>query len=293
MKILLKNHSVLLTFLIVTLLNSFHLFSQEAETEEVEKNSVALTIKYIKEMGGDTYFDVKAISKIDKQFVKVSNIDLFFFNDLNDDKFELGKITTNAEGKGKFILKNFNALKPDEENIYNISIDFLGNKQFEETTEYVTFKNAEISARLYKEDSINYVTATLTDPTTGEPIIEAYLDVQIKRLFKSLKMGEEFNATDETGTVIVPIDGDLPGLNGELTIEVVLNESDDYGTIKAIINAPIGKEIVDESTFNDRTMWSPRNKTPLFLLIFPNILIFGIWGIIIYLIRNLFKITKS
>ena len=93
-------------------------------------------------------------------------------------------------------------------------------------------------------------------------------------------MGEEFNVTDESGTVVAPIAEGIPGLNGELTIEVVLFESDDYGTVKAIINAPIGKQIVDESTFDERTMWSPKNKTPLFLLIFPNILIFGIWGIL-------------
>ncbi len=71
----------------------------------------------------------------------------------------------------------------------------------------------------------------------------------------------------------------IPGVDGNLTFEVVLKESDDYGTVKAMVNAPIGIPIVDESTFDERTMWSPRNKTPLFLLIFPNLLIFGMWGI--------------
>ncbi|MDP3312408.1 hypothetical protein [Lutibacter sp.] len=293
MRSLLKMRFVYFSLLFITFISGISVHAQEEEEEEIEKNSVGLTIQYVKIMGGDLYFDVKATSKIDKQFVKVSNIDLFFFNDIDDERIKLGKITTNTSGKGRFSVKNIKSLKADAENIYNISIDFLGNKQFEETTEYVSFKDAEIKASLYNEDSINYVTATLTDPVTGLPIIEAYLDVQIQRMFKPLKMGEEFNITDESGTVIVPIDQGIPGLNGELTIEVVLNESEEYGTIKSIITAPIGKQIVDESTFDERTMWSPRNKTPLFLLIFPNLLIFGIWGLIIYLIRNLFKITKS
>jgi hypothetical protein len=63
--------------------------------------------------------------------------------------------------------------------------------------------------------------------------------------------------------------------------------------VKALVNAPIGVPIVDESTFDERTMWSPRSKTPLFLLIFPNLIILGIWGLIIYLILNLFKLKKS
>ena len=289
MRSLLKIRFVYFSLFLIPFLNGIHLNAQE---EEQEKNSVGLTIQYVKIMDGDIYFDVKATSKIKKQFVQVSDIDLFFFNDTDEDRVELGKMTTNAEGKGRFSLKNINALKADADSIYNISIDFSGNDQFEETTEYVSFKDIEINASLYNEDSINYVTATLTNPLTGAPIPDAYVDVQIKRMFKALKMGEEFNVTDESGTVVVPIAEGIPGLNGELTIEVVLFESDDYGTVKAIINAPIGKQIVDESTFDERTMWSPKNKTPLFLLIFPNILIFGIWGIIVYLFLNLFRISK-
>ena len=59
-----------------------------------------------------------------------------------------------------------------------------------------------------------------------------------------------------------------------------------------MVEAPIGVQIVDESTFDQRTMWSPRNKTPIFILVFTNLLIVGIWGIIVYLISNLFKIVK-
>ena len=99
--------------------------------------------------------------------------------------------------------------------------------------------------------------------------------------------------TDEDGTIIAEVKEGIPGLDGNLAIEVVLNDSELFGTVKAIVNAPVGTPIVDESTFDQRTMWSPRNKTPLFLLIFPNILIFGIWGLIIYLITNLIKIKKS
>ena len=80
---------------------------------------------------------------------------------------------------------------------------------------------------------------------------------------------------------------------GNLIIEVVLKESDEFGTVIARVKAPIGVPIVEETTFDERTMWSPRNKTPLFLLIFPNLFILGVWGIIIYLIINLFKINKS
>ena len=108
-----------------------------------------------------------------------------------------------------------------------------------------------------------------------------------------LQIGDEFNNTYDDGTILVPIEEEIPGVDGNLTFEVVLKDNDDYGTVKALINSSIGVPIIDESTFDKRTMWSPRNKTPLFLLIFPNILIFGIWSILIFLLINLYKITKS
>jgi hypothetical protein len=148
-------------------------------------------------------------------------------------------------------------------------------------------------AKLIIKDSINYISGTLKDAATDSILSDRFLNVQLQRLFRPLRIGEEFNSTDENGTIIVPIEEGMPGVDGILTFEVVLQDSDDYGTVKAMIKAPIGTPIMDESTFDERTMWSPRNKTPLFLLIFPNLLILGIWGIIVYLILNLVKLKNS
>jgi hypothetical protein len=148
-------------------------------------------------------------------------------------------------------------------------------------------------AKLIIKDSINYISGTLKDAATDSILSDRFLNVQLQRLFRPLRIGEEFNSTDENGTIIVPIEEGMPGVDGILTFEVVLQDSDDYGTVKAMIKAPIGTPITDESTFDERTMWSPRNKTPLFLLIFPNLLILGIWGIIVYLILNLVKLKNS
>ncbi|AMC12042.1 hypothetical protein Lupro_12560 [Lutibacter profundi] len=186
-----------------------------------------------------------------------------------------------------------NAIKPDSTGTYNLLISFKGNDTFKKAKKNIVFKDVDIRAKLITKDSVNYISATLINTATNTPITGESLNIQVQRLFKPLKIGNEFNYTNENGAIFIPIDNGIPGMDGNIAIEVVLNESDDFGTVKAIVNAPIGVPIVDESTFNERTMWSPRNKTPLFLLIFPNLLIFGIWGLIIYLITNLFKISKS
>jgi len=282
-------------FIFLVLVGSF-LYSigfNSVYAQEVEKNSVRLKADYIKIMDSISYFNVTAFSRIDKENVDVANIDLTFYNELDDEKIELGSATTNMHGECKFVLGNLNELKPDSTNTYNIDISFKGNDAYKKTSKNVSFKDAVILAKLIIKDSINYISGTLKDTATDSVLSDRFLNVQVKRLFRPLKIGKEFNSTDENGTIVVPIEEGIPGVDGNLIFEVVLQDSDDYGTVKALVSAPLGTPIVDESTFDERTMWSPRNKTPLFLLIFPNLLIIGIWGIIVYLIINLFKISKS
>ena len=290
MKNQLKNKFIFLILLGVFLCSSSF---QKVYAQDVKKNKVRLKADYVKIMDGEVYFDIKAGSRIDKKNVNVANIELTVFNEFEDEKIKLGTITTNMKGASRLVLKDFNSLKPDSTNTYNIVVSFKGNDKFKRASKSINFKNADIKAELITKDSINYIRASLIDVSKDSLISNESLKVQVDRLFQALPLGEEFNLTDKNGTIIVPIEEGIPGVDGNITIEVVLSNNEIYGTVKALVIAPIGTPIVDESTFDERKMWSPRNKTPLFLLIFPNLLIFGMWGLIVYLIFNLFKISKS
>lgn len=271
----------------------FTIGSENIYAQKTKKSKARINVEYVKIMDGEVYFNIKASSRVKKKTVKISNIEISIFNKLDDDKIALGKITTNMNGEGQFKLNDLSEIKPDSSNTYNIFLSFKGNDQFKKAKKSIQFKDVKIIAEIVVKDSINYMTATLIDVNTNSPIADESLTVQVQRLFRPLRIGEEFNLTDDEGSIIVPIENDIPGVDGNLTFEVVLNESDDYGTVKALVTSPIGIPIIDESTFDQRTMWSPRNKTPIFLLIFPNLLIIGIWGLIAYLTLNLFKLSKS
>ena len=271
----------------------FTSLTQEIQAQDAKKNKVRLKADYVKIMDEEVYFNLKASSKIDKKNVDVANIELLIVNEFDDEEIKLGSVTTNMNGESRFVIKDFNILKPDSTNTFNIVVSFKGNDMFKRASKSINFKDALIKAELVTKDSINYITATLMDKSTDSVIVGESLIVQVQRLFMPFKIGKEFNSTDEMGSIIVPIEEGIPGVDGNLTFEVVLNDSDDYGTVKALVKAPIGIPIVDESTFDQRTMWSPRSKTPIFILILPNLLTFGMWFIIIYLIIKLFKIAKS
>ncbi|WP_370477782.1 hypothetical protein [Tamlana flava] len=261
--------------------------------QNTKKHTVRLKMDYTKIMDSVSYLYIKAFSRVDRENIDVPNIDLTVYNEIDNETIELGSVKTNVSGECKFVLKNFNTITSDSSSNFNLQVKFNGNELYKKASKSISFRDASIETNLITKDSVNYVRAILKDSETDSVLSDQLVQVQVQRLFKPLKIGKEFNMTDENGTILVPVDSDIPGINGQLIIEVILADNDDYGTVKALVNAPIGTPIIEESTFDNRTMWSTRNKTPLFLLIFPNLLIFGIWGIIVYLLVNLFKISKS
>ena len=257
-----------------------------------EKYRVRLRADYVKIMEGDAYLNIKATAKIEDETLPVPNLEIAVYNEVEGEEIILGNTKTNMKGESRFVL-NKSDLKADSTNTYILGISFNGNDSFRKASKSTSFKNATIVANLITKDSINFLTATLRETATDSLLVGESLIIQVQRLFNPLKIGEEFNFTDENGTILVPIEEGIPGIDGNLIIEVVLDDSDDYGTVKTIVNAPVGTPIVDESTFDQRKMWSARNKTPIFLLVFINLIIAVIYGLFIILISNLFRISKN
>ena len=258
-----------------------------------KKNRIRIKADYTKVMDGRSYLDIKVISRIDRSMVDVPDLDLEVYYEYEYEEFPLGKVKTDMSGKSRFMLPPLSEMKADSTGMYTLGVSFAGNDEFRRGSKTASFKDARIETQLETRDSTNYVLATLIDSGTESPIPDVSLRVQVQRLIRPLRIGEEFNYTDENGTVFVPVEAGIPGLDGFLNIEVVLPESDEYGTVKAIVEAPYGVPIIQDTTFNERTLWAPRDRTPVFILVFTILLIAVTWGPILYLIRNLYKISKS
>lgn len=290
MRCRLKFRSVYLALIAVCLLN---LYSDNTFAQKVEKNRLRIAVDYVKIMDAEVFFNIRASARVNKETIRLSNIELTLSNEFDDEEVQLGKVITNMDGEGKFRLKGLEALRPDSTNTYTVTVAFHGSDHFKRASKSISFKDAVIQVKMQTKDSLNLISATLLDAVTLDPIPDQNLSVQVQRLFRPLGIGDPFNKTDDEGSILVPIEEGIPGIDGNLNLEVVLKESEEFGTVKAIVNAPVGVPFESESTFDQRTMWSPRNKTPLFLLIFPNIITFGMWAFIFYLIVNLFKIVRA
>ena len=256
-----------------------------------DKKNASLSVQYTKITKQYSFLTVIAKYKSEKGFQPCGNLKITFYKVDTTGTIEpikIGALKTHKDGKVKFIIP---PTYIGQTTSYSVKLE--NDKSFEDNEETITVTNINLEASIEKLDSTYTIKAHLLSED-NKPIADESLRVGLKRLFGNLGVGEdESYPTDENGTIEVPVEKGFTGTDGKLNFQVVVYESDKYGTVITNVNANFGIPIVDKSSFNERTMWSPPTKTPLFLLIVPNIILVGIWSILTLLLFNLFKIYKS
>jgi hypothetical protein len=253
------------------------------------KDKARLSVDYYKVMGENGFLLINVKYKVEKKYQPATDLKLNIYEEINEDSIvHRGQVITDYEGNAIFVVTG---IESDELLTYKYDVRIENDDLFKDAEKSEKFSVANLIAVSIEKDTLNYISAKLTD-AVGNPIEGEKLKVLVQRLFATLTIGESSYKTDEDGAILVAIDDPLPGIDGILTFEVVL-DSRKYGNVKTVFEAPIGKLITDQSTFDQRTMWTPPIKTPFYLWIFPNIVILGIWLVIVILINNLFRIYKS
>ncbi|MFK5958819.1 MAG: hypothetical protein QM495_08110 [Lutibacter sp.] len=274
---------------IFTICILFFGFSSVTINAKSKKLKARISIQYIKESGQNN-LAIAAKYKEGKLFKMGRGFKLKVYSVMDNDSLVfLEDVVLNPQGK--FNL-NINKAFEKVQKSYTFKVIFAGSEKFKKAKKTITIKIANLTSKLIISKDKKYsIEATLTD-VEGNPIPETEVNVQLDRLFSPLPVGNGIYFTNENGTIVAPIKEIMPGINGKLNYEVLLKDNDDYGTIKSVVKTAIGKEIKDLSTFDQRTMWSPPTMAPWADLIVPNLLILGIWGTLVILVINLFRISK-
>jgi len=296
-----RSKSVLLIFMGV-----LAFFGNDAYGQE-DKTGARLTVEHVKIMNENSSLNIKAIFKGEEGYEPCENLNFIIYKineaeEISEEDSEavseedseavseekIGEVKTNQEGKASFVIPS-QFVTP----LATYSIRIENSDTYKDNEEDVTVIDANLEASVEEIDSVYHIKARFVS-VENEPLAEQTLKVGLKRLFGSLSIGEDDSyETDEDGAILVPIEDGLTGVDGKLIFQVTLKGNDEYGTIIAFVKSDIGVPVKDESTFYQRTLWSPPTKTPILLLILPNVILFGIWGILVLLVINLFKIYKS
>lgn len=222
-------------------------------------------------------------------------VDLYL-NEISEEGF-IGFVITDENGQGK--------LNSGE---HNFTADMAGRVQFEfmamlhEQENYST-DTARLSVResilemeCIEKDSVKYVFAAfgMVD-TLGQiiPVESVKIHFYIRRMLGMLPIGGDYTYTNEEGEISIEFPTDITGNSeGDVEIFVKVEGEDPFGTVTKSKLIRWGVPMESQSSFEKGALWGNRGNAPIFLIIISNLIILGVWGIILYLIFQIYKIRK-
>lgn len=157
-------------------------------------------------------------------------------------------------------------------------------------------KKAMIQLDFHEEEDGKLITAKVFETfgdSIGNPVPDLDVYFYVERTFNPLPIGDIFNTTDENGEVTIEFPADLPGDTlGNVKIIAKIQESDEFvdTEVSKVIDWGVPLEI--DSRENRRTLWAAGANAPITLLLLVNSLILAAWSIIVYMIYELYKISR-
>jgi type III secretion system FlhB-like substrate exporter len=266
-------------------------------SQDSSKKELMVNVSYYMNSDKAIYVLTNAKTKVAKKFIPVSGININVF--LDNDSFLIARLTTDKEGLGKAILP------PSLKNAWN-QLAKHSFKAVSEATKEFDATDAEISvtkSRIIIDTlsdgdvkSIN-VKVSMFNGTAWIAVPDVEMKVGISRSSGAiLSAGDEATyTTDSSGTVIAEFKKtNLPGdEKGNIILTAKVEENEQLGNLVAEKIVPWGVAVkTDNSFFNQRTLWSTRFRTPLWLLFMAYTIVIGVWATIIYLILQIIKIKK-
>ena len=148
---------------------------------------------------------------------------------------------------------------------------------------------AKLTMTFVKEDSLNICKVQVTSADTAVAEVEVML--YVKRLFSLLPVGEA-TATDEEGVASIEFPNNIPNdLDGKLTVIAKIEDDENFGTAETQGQSNWGVPRQDIQEMG-RSFAGSRANAPIYFIVASNLIIFGIWGTLIYVILQVFKIKK-
>lgn len=158
-------------------------------------------------------------------------------------------------------------------------------------------RGTKIELHFSDTDSVKLITAIVREQHSqgmGAPVAGIDLYFYVQRSFSLLPIGSVFNTTDESGKVEIEFPSDLPGdTKGNVILLVKIEDTPPYRdtTIQETISWGIPM-VIDEQQ-NKRSLWAARANAPMSLILLVNSILLVVWGIIGYILFQLYMIYKE
>jgi hypothetical protein len=292
MKELKINRSLLLLFaLLITFL------SRVAGQDSAEQKEI-IKLHYFNNNNSLQYLLLEGILKTGKKSEPQRNKVFKLFLDKDQPENLIAKVLTDTNGKAKAIIPPQLKSAWDSSGRHTFIVVAEAKSKEGETTSEFTITKSRISIDTLSEDGVKSISVRVMKYENDEwmPVKDVEMKIGVERLGGILSAGDEDTyTTDSTGTAKGEFKKDsLPGdQNGNFILIAKVEDNDELGNLVAEKIVPWGVAVKqDNNFFKQRTLWSTRFKTPLWLLFMAYSIVIGVWGTIIYLVFQIFKIKK-
>ncbi len=284
-------------FIFLLLPLSFALLTNTVTAQEdsvVAKELVKL--KYYNDNNGVQFLILENSLKTGKKIEPLMNKVFQLYLDSNKTENSIATVTTDKNGKAKSFLPPSLKAAWAASPLHKFIAVATGKE--EEIAAELEIIKSKIKIDTAIEEGTRRITVQVMKYEDSEwvPANEVEMKVGIQRLGGILSAGdEETYTTDSSGTVNVELTKDsLPGdEKGNMVLVAKVEDNDQYGNLLVQKTVPWGVALkTDKSFFDQRTLWTTRFRTPLWLLFMAYSIVIGVWGTIIYLVLQIIRIKK-
>jgi len=285
------------TFIVCSISVLFLLFtaSSEALAEQTKKTRPRIFIEYFNTAVNERYLTLKVTTRINKRHRPVPGAEVKIYLDSIAQFSMLGAITTNSMGLATFDLpaKFFKALPQLTEFTFICTI--TDHPDVENVTKELMIKEIELKVEFVHEYELKWIRAIVlekTGPGSYVPVEDVAVQFLVIRPFNMLPIAEQ-TVTNEDGKAAIIFPADLPGdATGHLVPVVKIDDSDDYGTVENRSTMQWGVPTIFSDNTTKRSLWAAGANAPLYLLLLTNGLIAATWGIIFYILFQIYRISR-
>ncbi len=256
-----------------------------------------LAVKYFLNETKTPYVEVSVKKKNGRVFEPVKNIPVSVYLGEAAPENLLGKITTGKEGLGRVAFPAAQKATWDSLTEFKIMASSDSVAGVEAMDADVTIKKAILVIDTAFADGIRTVTAQLKEKSGNEwvAVKEIEMKLGIKRSLGLLSVGDaETYTADSAGIASAEFKRDsMPGDDkGNLVLLAKVEDNDVYGNLVAEKAVPWGRPASVTANFWHRTLWSTGDRAPLWLLFIALSIIIGVWAVIFFMVRQLFRLRK-
>ncbi len=285
-------HKIVIIFLI-----TLSIGVGRSDAQDSVESKTTLNISYFLSTNNVPYISINVKKKTGRKIETMKDIPVnVYFSDAKANNL-LGKTITGISGEGRVGFPASFKSTWDSLNEFKFLATSDPIRGIEPLSADITIKKAILVIDTANADGVRTVTAQLKEKKGNDwvavPAVE--MKLAIDRSLGSLSVGDaETYTSDSTGKASAEFKKDsIPGdEKGNIILVARVEDNDSYGNLVVEKTVSWGKASIAQKGFWRRTLWSTGNRAPLWLLGLAFSIIAGVWGVIFYLVRQLFKLRK-